>query len=739
LNPAEFGTWRRHCGGSAMHPWLRRQGVHQACANPRLRSEHDAQLERTTVSFYSHMDSMMSRLREWPELLQGSLDLHPRHSPDFGLVVGKAVTNLRVAVDDFCSALTNSDDRFASISVDHGGAAKSSRYMPMATAKGAISAKPSVKHQNTVRLCDLASTHDAENWNRMHKHSFPAVDLAVEDGEPESLDTPDKKWHDKCPSGVFNPQDPSRRWWDKIVVILVVADTLIVPFQLAYLPYQPHSFLMLTWPWLLTLFFAVDMLMSFHTGYYANSQDGERPGRLVTHTAKIARRYINSRTFLLDLVTTFPWSQILLGLAGISFFEPWKTQVVLIIGLVRLVRLLRLAKLFDAWERVEESLGSVEQLHVAALLRMLITTFFFCHFNACIWWIVGQHRHPLAAFMSNQANEQYESLPHWTTVERSQGPGSPAWQWAEEPVFTAYAFCFYWSLGVMRTMPQEVLPANIHERVYVMVLMFVALSLFAVSIAQVTQTFTKFTERQRTFKEELLALRLYMNNIGAPDALQEDVVNYSKHLFHRRLVNAKESGLMSRLPASLSRDLHSARVESYIRQLSTFEEWPQRSLRQVSAISEVKHIVRGTVLSLRNREATGVWVLMSGHLEVFRPTRAPLSDSTTTPQVFRWSQSSLQSFQDSQKGSRGAPEFHHCGPLEIVDEICLASEDAIQSTTTVIASCCCEVLFIPKDGFFALLAEQPSLGRLNGEQAEMLVAEGSDLDKPLIWTSGSML
>jgi len=288
-------------------------------------------------------------------------------------------------------------------------------------------------------------------------------------------------------------------------------------------------------------------------------------------------------------------------------------------------------------------------------------------------------------------------------------------------------------LGVMRTMPSEVLPANIQERVYVMVLMFVALSLFAVSIAQVTQTFTKFTERQRTFKEELLALRLYMNTIDAPDALQEDVVSYSKHLFHRRLVNAKESGLMSRLPASLLQDLHHARVESCIRRLSTFEEWPQRSLRQVSTISEVKHIVRGTVLSQRDHEAIGVWVLMSGNLEVFCPSRAPVHDTPTTPQIWSWSHdASYESFHDLPKSPRVGHGLGHGAPLEVVDEICLTSEDTMQSVATVIASCCCEVLFIPKDGFFALLAEQPSLVKLNSARAETLVAAGFDSDQPLM-------
>jgi len=187
---------------------------------------------------------------------------------------------------------------------------------------------------------------------------------------------------------------------------------------------------------------------------------------------------------------------------------------------------------------------------------------------------------------------------------------------------------------------------------------------------------------------------------------------------------------MSRLPASLSQDLHYARVESYMRRLSTFEEWPLRSLRQVSAISEVKHIVRGTVLSQRNHEAIGVWVLMSGHLEVFCPSRAPCHDSPSAMPRFSW-------FPNAPKRPKVTHELSHRAPVEVVDEICLTSEDSMHSVATVIASCCCEILFIPKDVFFALLEEQPSLARLNSAQAAVPATGGSDSEQPLISWSWS--
>ena len=40
-------------------------------------------------------------------------------------------------------------------------------------------------------------------------------------------------------------------------------------------------------------------------------------------------------------------------------------------------------------------------------------------------------------------------------------------------------FCFYWTLGVMRTMPAEVTPVNLPERLFVLIFMFFALSAFA--------------------------------------------------------------------------------------------------------------------------------------------------------------------------------------------------------------------------------------------------------------------
>ena len=38
------------------------------------------------------------------------------------------------------------------------------------------------------------------------------------------------------------------------------------------------------------------------------------------------------------------------------------------------------------------------------------------------------------------------------------------WTYEDKSFSETYIFCFYWTLGVMRTMPAEVTPVNLAER-----------------------------------------------------------------------------------------------------------------------------------------------------------------------------------------------------------------------------------------------------------------------------------
>ena len=99
----------------------------------------------------------------------------------------------------------------------------------------------------------------------------------------------------------------------------------------------------------------------------------------------------------------------------------------------------RLAKLSAMWERVEASLGSFVLKQSVSFTRVIVIMFCICHWNACIWWLVGQ---PGCYFCDEGPSDS-----HWTTTE-FEGPDGP-WTWADRSRIEQYVFCVYWTLGVM--------------------------------------------------------------------------------------------------------------------------------------------------------------------------------------------------------------------------------------------------------------------------------------------------
>merc|ERR1719387_3456840 len=77
------------------------------------------------------------------------------------------------------------------------------------------------------------------------------------------------------------------------------------------------------------------------------------------------------------------------------------------------------------------------------------------------------------------------------------------------------------SQGVMRTMPSEVFPLTFYERLYCMMFMFLAFSLFAVCVAKITGILSKIGARKAEFDERMAFLRKCMRDLHAPPALQD--------------------------------------------------------------------------------------------------------------------------------------------------------------------------------------------------------------------------
>jgi CRP-like cAMP-binding protein len=299
--------------------------------------------------------------------------------------------------------------------------------------------------------------------------------------------------------------------------------------------------------------------------------------------------------------------------------------------------------------------------------------------------MVGQSDSLFTDVLSDDARKSFSQQRHWTTeLHYLSLDDSLGWRWLDRKRLDQYVFCFYWTLGVMRTMPSEVQPVNKVERLYVMVFMFFAFSAFAICVALITQTFFKFSERKRMFDEDMASVRSYMRQINASENVQSSVKDFLRHLFERRKILSKEQSMLRNLPTSLHNMLKHARLAEYLKDLKVMQDLPDRAIVYLSDICEIKDLAPGTCVCKKARTCEACFVIMSGRL----------------------------SHRDGHEGLghlRGQEERLFQG--KIVDEECLLHALPLMSNDTLVAAVCVEVIRIERTSFFEIVMTHPDLQR----------------------------
>lgn len=483
--------------------------------------------------------------------------------------------------------------------------------------------------------------------------------------------------------GVLNPNWPGRLAWDFGVIVLVIIDAFVLPMQMAYFDGQKREqteAFNSSWLWITTSFFASDIMINFFTAYVAGKREPElSPGALVCGRCMIARNY--GRTwFPIDFVSTIPWgvvSEFLVPASDGDGADVMKlTKVVKFARFLRLIRMLRLAKLGAIWERIEAKLGSLYLLHSVVLIKVIGVIIVICHWNACVWWILGQRTSMISEMMSAKAQTSWQEHAHWATIVRKYSPSDDTtftWETkAEENVWEAYVFCFYWTLGVMRTMPAEVQPTNLAERLYILIFMMVAVVTFAITLTQITQAFLKLSERKKTFNEDMALVRMELRNCRASETLQVKAKSFLRHLFERRKIQAKEHSILGHLPQQMTKMLNHHKLCEHLRKISQLDGLSLKALYLVSEIAETLDFLPGDKICTRGSVAEAAYVLVAGRL-------------------------------------RSKP--NHSYNIEVVDDATLSTLDTVYSMTTVVTVLCCEVIKLDKKKFFKVFKRHPVFDR----------------------------
>ncbi|CAK0878083.1 unnamed protein product [Prorocentrum cordatum] len=276
-----------------------------------------------------------------------------------------------------------------------------------------------------------------------------------------------------CHGAVLSPAGQMRAWLDVVSLAVLAYNVLSIPYMVSF-PVDTGAGLLGTLEFVSAVFWSVDLLMNFRTGFYQNGELHMQPG-------KIARHYLSS-SFLLDLVTLLVdvVAIVLQSLqTDVSRAQPLSFIRIFKIGrIARLMGVMRMRNLSGILDRLGHSSGAV---FIRALSRPLVNI---CGTAALLIWI----NHTIACF--------------WCLLGREGGPG-PSWSdtgftWmdlrsgAQGEIyghyghFYQYTTAWHWSLTQMTPGSMQVVPVNSAERIFNIVCLMGGLLVFSTLVSTIS-------------------------------------------------------------------------------------------------------------------------------------------------------------------------------------------------------------------------------------------------------------
>ena len=166
----------------------------------------------------------------------------------------------------------------------------------------------------------------------------------------------------------FNPENRWKSLWDWVIVVMVVYNTIVVPFELAFNPVFATTTEFAVFDSFVDFCFVIDIMVTLNTAVAA-------AWNKFTHNHKdIFFKYLRG-LLIVDIIAVIPFNTLVVWTGGdtkLGFFR-----------MMKLVRLLRLGRLMKKMEQ----LSSANALRVLKLLAGFVLL---SHILGCVWYSVSE-------------------------------------------------------------------------------------------------------------------------------------------------------------------------------------------------------------------------------------------------------------------------------------------------------------------------------------------------------------
>jgi len=394
---------------------------------------------------------------------------------------------------------------------------------------------------------------------------------------------------------VINPNAPAKLLWDALGLVLVLYLAMSLPFEMAFnVTIADHSQFVAVLEEVITVFFIVDLVFGFVTGYV-----DDQNGVLVTAPVSIARRYLRT-WFFPDLLASFPYSWVMQGATN----APKLLRVNRVLRLARFARMFRLAKAFALVERWSAHFDPQAVELLTVLTKLVVMIFVVLgHWCACLWHFVGTLGTRSETLIECRP-EEFLHACRWVEAFFPEGE--------QVSIGRRYLVSLYFSVGTMSGVGSVVEPRSPTEEVICLIYSFMAVGIFAHASASLTSLFAAASARAADARRRLHRITTYMRSRYVPRELQFRVRRYVKHVLENESVTQVDHSLTDTLSASLKMELTAVVRGSILRTAQIFVRSPESLVQKLVVLCETEVHGVGDFLAEQGEDAHGMIFLVSG-------------------------------------------------------------------------------------------------------------------------------
>ncbi|XP_017276609.1 cyclic nucleotide-gated cation channel alpha-4 [Kryptolebias marmoratus] len=285
--------------------------------------------------------------------------------------------------------------------------------------------------------------------------------------------------------------------------VIIILRTCFTSIALSYLP------VWLTLDYLSDLMYAVDMLITLHTGFLDQ-------GILIKNLTRLRKRYLRSKHFLWDLASLLPTDFLYLAV-GIET------------PLVRVNRLLRISRLNEALDRMETRTSYPNTFRIT---KLMIYIFVLIHWNACLYFALSNY----IGFGSDRWVYPNISNPKFASMRRQ------------------YFYCFWFSAQIFTTVGDTPLPNREEEYLFMIADLLIAVLVFASIVGNVGNVITSLRDRDNVFFPNHELVKAYLRSHHVSKELRHRIDNWYQHLHINKKI-MREIEILQQLPLHMRTEI----------------------------------------------------------------------------------------------------------------------------------------------------------------------------------------